>query len=291
MKLLILFSILLFMGCGTTRFARWKEDLNADRHTSIEDGKKFETEGNALFQHRQEPQSLQAALMKWEAASELWPSAELYAKLARGHYLYADGHLSLEDKTMERDSHFASGLGFAEKGLSIIAPQIVEKTDEGIPFEKAVLNATKESVPILYWYAANLGKWAASQGVLTKLRYKEPIKATLTRILELDPEYFFAGPWRYFGAFEAMTFGFAGGDLTKSRADFEMAITLAPEYLGTKVLWAEYLSTKTGNRDEYKRLLSEVLEASLDINSEILAENLIEQRKAQRLLVKIDENF
>jgi hypothetical protein len=155
----------------------------------------------------------------------------------------------------------------------------------------AIKLAPKEAVPAMYWYASNLGKWASTKGFTTVLKYKDDIKATMDHVKALDDTYFYAGPFRYFGAFEARTAGIAGGSLEKSKENFQKAVTMAPNYLGTKVLWAEFLCTKQQDKEMYKKLLDEVLAADAAVDPEILAENKLEQEKAKKLLAKIDDNF
>jgi len=172
---------------------------------------------------------------------------------------------------------------------------------QGAKHADAIKLAPKEAVPAMYWYSTNLGKWAAGKGFATVLKYKDDIKATMDHVKALDEMYFYAGPWRYFGAYEARTAGIAGGDLGRSKEDFQKAVQMAPNYLGTKVLWAEFLCVKQqkdedgdGQNDgkvQFKKLLDEVIAADANVDPDIAAENAIEQQKAKKLLAKIDDLF
>ena len=107
--------------------------------------------------------------------------------------------------------------------------------------------------------------------------------------------------WRYFGGYEAATAGIAGGSLDKSKENFEKSIALAPNYLGTKVLFADFLCPKLqkdadgdGEPDGkvlFKKLLDEVIAADAAVDPEIEPENRMEQAKAKKLLARIDELF
>ena len=153
----------------------------------------------------------------------------------------------------------------------------------------------------MYWYAANLGKWAAAKGFATRLKYKDDLKATMDHVKSLEPEFFYAATWRYFGGYEAATAGIAGGSLDKSKENFEKAIALAPNYFGTKVLYADYLCTKlqkdtdgdgiADGKKKFKELLESVIAADPNVDPEIAAENTIEQAKAKKLLAQIDQLF
>ncbi len=113
----------------------------------------------------------------------------------------------------------------------------------------------------------------------------------MLHVKSLDEGYFYAAPWRYFGSFEALTAGIAGGSLEKSEEAYRKSVELAPNYLGTKVLWADYLCTKKQDKELFKKLLDEVIAADANIDPDIAPENGIEQKKAKKLLADIDERF
>ncbi len=279
-------------GCATTRQSAWKEgDVKPAAPADAEKGTSLVQEGDAAWAQRGDRAQLNVALTKWEQAFTAAPSAEVAVKLSRGHYLLGDGFYALEDNAEMRDKEYEAGLGWAEKAVKLSAPDYVQAVEGGAKHKDAIQKAPKEAVPAMYWWATNLGKWAASKGFATRLKYKDDIKATMEHVKALDENYFYAAPWRYFGAFEALTAGLAGGDLAKSKTNFQKAVEMAPGYLGTRVLWAEYLTTKTQDRDTYKKLLEEVIAADAAADPEIAPENKIEQAKAKKLLAKIDENF
>lgn len=285
-------SFVVGAGCATTREASWKDE--APKTASAEGAEKaaaLVAEGDEAWKGRADRAQLEKALQKWEEAAALAPSAELYVKLSRGHYLLGDGFHAVEDNAEMRDKEYEIGLAWAERAVKLAAPEYVQAVEGGAKHKDAIRKAPKEAVPAMYWWATNLGKWAASKGFATRLKYKDDIKATMEHVKALDEGYFYAAPWRYFGAFEAVTAGLAGGDLKKSEENFAKAVALAPNYLGTKVLWAEFLATKTQDKATYEKLLKEVLAADPAVDPEIEPENRIEQKKAQKLLAKIDDAF
>ena len=277
-------------GCATTYEAKWDEKPV----TAAPAGEATATalsEGDAAWEQRADKARLGEAITKWEAAFEKAPTAELASKLARGHYLMGDGYLALENNTVGRDEEYQKGLDWATRSLKISAPEFTKAMTEGKKHAEAITLAPKESVPAMYWYATNLGKWAASKGFATRLRYKDDIKATMTHVKSLDEMFFYAAPWRYFGSFEAVTAGLAGGSLEKSEENYKKAVELAPNYLGTKVLWADFLCTEKQDKATFKKLLEEVIAADAKIDPAIEPENRIEQAKAKKLLAEIEEKF
>jgi len=117
------------------------------------------------------------------------------------------------------------------------------------------------------------------------------VKAMIERVQALQSDYFYGAANRYWGAFYAIAPSFAGGDLNKSKQNFDQSIKIAPEYLGTKVLYAENYLTKKSLKKEFEEVLNEVLASKHDKHAELGPENTIEKKKAQRLLDKKDDLF
>lgn len=278
-------------GCATTYEAKWDEKPAATAASETDALTAATAEGDAAWDARADKAKLQEAITKWEAAFEKGGTGELAAKLARAHYLLGDGYYALENNQEGRDAEYQKGLDWATRALKLSAPEFTKAMTEGKKHAEAITLAPKEAVPAMYWYATNLGKWAATKGFATRLRYKDDIKATMLHVKALDENYFYAAPWRYFGGFEALTAGLAGGSLEKSEENFKKSVELAPAYLGTKVLWADYLCTKKQDKETFKKLLEEVIAADAKADPAIEPENNIEQQKAKKLLAEIDEKF
>jgi tetratricopeptide (TPR) repeat protein len=289
-------------GCATTHEANWAErPVVAAAPAAAGAAVAAAAEGDELWKQRGDKAKLTAALAKWEEAAKAAPTAELAAKLARGHYLLGDGYLALEDDAAGRDAEYQKGLDWATTALKLAAPDFAAAMAAGGKHVDAIKLAPKEAVPAMYWYASNLGKWAASKGFATKLKYKDDLKATMEHVKSLAPDFFYAAAWRYFGGYEAATAGIAGGSLDRSKEDFEKAIQLAPNYFGTKVLYADYLCTKLqkdtdgdgvpDGKKKFKELLDGVMAADPNVDPDIAPENTIEQAKAKKLLAQIDQLF
>lgn len=273
-------------GCATQHAAKWDEKVTA---TGAVDAAAA-GDADALWAERKDPAKHMAAIAKWEAVAAASADAEVFAKLARAWY-FAGERAAFEDKNEKRDEAYQKGLDWATKSLKLSAPEFAKSMAEGKSHAESITKAPKESIAAMYWYASNLGKWAASKGFATRLRYKDDIKATIDHIKSMDEKYFFAAPWRYLGGYEAQTAGLAGGSLEKSEENFKKAVELAPTYLGTKVLWADYLCVKRQDKATFEKLLKDVVAASATAEPEIEAENLLEQEKAKKLLSQIDEKF
>jgi hypothetical protein len=283
---MIAMAAVTLVGCATQYAAKWDEKpvvAGAVDATTVADGE-------AAWNARKDPTKLMEAIGKWEAVAAAGADADLYAKLSRAWYLAGERY-AFEEKNDKRDEAYQKGLDWATKSLKLSAPEFVKLMNDGKQHAEAITKAPKEAIPAMYWYAANLGKWAATKGFATRLRYKDDIKATIDHIKSMDDKFFYAAPWRYLGGYEAQTAGLAGGSLEKSEENFKKAVELAPGYLGTKVLWADYLCTKRQDKATYEKLLKDVVAANPATEPDIEAENLLEQEKAKKMLAQIDEKF
>jgi hypothetical protein len=285
-------------GCAASRKAQWDDQkgikTEAATETDAEKRNAIVGEGDALWAERADMTKLQGALKKWEGAATIQLDAELATKLARGHYFLADGHYALAGDEENRDAHYQAGLSWAEKGLAVSAPEFVKARQSGARHPEAIKKAGKDAVPHMYWYATNLGKWAASKGFVTVLKYKDDAKSTIDQVKKLDDSFFYGASYRYLGAFEAKTASI-GGSLEESQKYFDQAKKLAPNYLDTKVLEADFLATRIKDKEkgkaQFKQLLDEVIAADPAADPEIAAENGAAQAKAKKLLAQIDDLF
>jgi hypothetical protein len=218
-------------------------------------------------------------------------NTEVLAMVTRAYYFYADGFLRGDEKAYLDFMNRAVWWG--ERALIAASPEFGEKMRNKGKYHEVIGVVGIEGLPAMYWYATALGKWARASGFSVLVGQKDNIKATMTRALELDENFYHGGPHRYFGAFYAVAPGFAGGDPVKSQEHYDKALAIAPYFIGTKVLMAENLATKLDDEAMFDRLLEEVLAADLSaVPPEILPEMTVEQQKARELQKqKIDEEL
>jgi tetratricopeptide (TPR) repeat protein len=249
----------------------------------------------AAWTERDSEPKLREAIAHWEKVVELDPKDhESWTRLTRAIYFLADGHIRFHtDERAEDDmlATFEKAVTAAEHGLMALSEPFAKKMRDGAKIEEAAKELDKNGVPLLYWRASALGKWATAKGFATLLSYKDEIKNVMQICLDKDPTYFHSGPDRYFGVFYARAPGFAGGDLGKSRAHFDKSLTAEPNYLGTSVLMAEDLAVKSQDKKLFEERLDFVLKANPAMIPEIAPENRVEQKKAKELLTKKDELF
>jgi len=285
----------LVASCGSTRETAWdttSESVQLDEATRAQVAE-LSAQADAAWLNRGDEAQAKAAVDALKAATDLDPSnAEALSHLSHVIYFYADCHLRFDEDNPDlyKGTH-EEGTQAAEKALSVLSPAFAEEMAAGALIEDAITVLDRSAVPALYWRSSNLGRWATLESFATLLSYKDEIREIMEFCLDQNPLYFYQGPDRYFGIFYARAPGFAGGDMKKSAAHFNVSIDAQPNYFGTRVFMAEEWAIKEDNRPLFEELLNWVLAADPNVIPDITPENTCEQRKARKLMDEIDDTF
>jgi hypothetical protein len=273
----ILVSAALLTGCA--KHSATYETASATG-TAAQSGTLF-TEGLELWNQRDDAEKLKAALGKFEAAYNADPTnRDAAILLTRGWYFWGDVKTAVPE---EKLAAWDTAVQWGGRCMAVNS-EFAELMKKGDETERTAIRVMQEDdAGCLYWAASALGKWAKLKGFSTLLKHKDTAKAYIARVEELDENYFYAGPDRYFGAVYAVAPSFAGGDLSKAVVRFDESIELQPGYLGTKVLKAEYYATKMQDAELFEALLDEVIAADPEAIPELGPENRAEQLKAKNL--------
>jgi tetratricopeptide (TPR) repeat protein len=143
--------------------------------------------------------------------------------------------------------------------------------------------APKTVLPGLFWWAINLGRYLNDKPVLERLKYRELLEVLMHRIISLEPNFYYSGPYRFFGSLYTRI---PGIELSQAKTYFDQAIQANPEYLGNLVSMAEYYHQKSGNREMFNKTLETVLNTDINLYPELMAENFLYQKRARNLLRK-----
>lgn len=249
------------------------------------------------WKQRDDQNQIVEAIKVWEQlVAESPEHAEALVMLARAHYFLADGFLALkapDDEAIAKQEFatYEKGTNYGERALVVLEPKFGEMMRNKSKFEDAIATISAAGVPAAYWYAVNLGRFASKKGIQQRLFYKDKLRATMERVLAVAPEYFHGAPDRYLGAYFALLPGIAGRDLDRSAKHFTKSLGLAPAYLGTKVVQAQFHATAKDDEAMYKSLLDDVLKASPGEDHDIAPENRAAQRTAKSMLENIDDVF
>lgn len=242
-----------------------------------------------LFRQRADAQKLDECIRLGEEIVNQGPQRTAAVILARAYYFKAEGEPD-KDKKLEL---FDKGVKAGEAALMTI-PAYREGMAAKEKEENIVKKLGKEDMDALYWTAANLARYAKFASFSKKLAVKSRVRTLWDRVLEVDPDYNYGGVYRFFGGYYALVPSITGEqDPVKSREMFEKGVQSAPHYLETKVLFAEAYCThgKVKDRELFRKLLNEVLEADVSAYPEIAPENNIAKNKARALLAQESELF
>jgi hypothetical protein len=252
---------------------------------STPESKLMMAEGLRLWQRRIDQQSLEESLSKFEHVHAANPEdLRVLAYLTRGYFLLAELHHTNVDL---KKRNFEKARNFGEKGMQT-NKDYKKLADKDI--EKAIEKLTQRELTVMFWAAAALGNWVRIDGLMSSIKHRAQITAMVSRVEKLRPDYYYGAVYRFWGALYAIAPGIAGGDMKKSKRNFERAMASAPEYLGSKVLYAEIYLVEKGDKKEFKKVLAEVI-SSPDGPLAIVPENMLEKKKAERLLEQADELF
>jgi len=264
--------------------------------------------GGEVFASDDDPELVREAvpfaLKAEEALLEEQPDHRgLLTSLCRGFTQYATAFV-WQDAVEEEDAKRAAAgkerarrllqraKGYGMRGLEVAHPGFHKRlfTD---PVEAAAM-AEKEDVPLLFWTAASWSLMISTSGGDPRLLADLPRSESLMRsALALQEDYDHGAIHEYFIAFEGSRPEAMGGSLDKARRHFERAMELGGgKKVSPLVTFAETVSVRTQNREEFLTLLSRAL--AFDARKEapeFRLANLVAQRRARWLEGRVDEIF
>lgn len=242
-----------------------------------------------LFSQRGQTEKLDECIRICEEELNKEITREVAVYLARCYYIKGESETDKEKKL----EIYLKGVDAGEKALNTIP-----KYKEGMTTEKkeesVVAKLEKEDIDAVYWVAANLARYAKFAPFGKKLAVKGRVRYLWDRVLAIDPGFNYGGVYRFFGGYFALVPSITGEqDPVKSKEMFDKGVEIAPNYLETKVLYAEAYCThaKVKDRELFKKLLNEVLAEDISKYPEILPENESAQKKAKDLLAQENELF
>jgi tetratricopeptide (TPR) repeat protein len=286
---LVLVAATLFasVGCGASRQEGWEIAPAASRGSSTE----FQAARDNAMAHwaqRGDSSHLRQAIEALEGAYRVDPTnIEVASLISRAYYLRAERDAANDD---ERLRLYETGTQRGEQAMSIDT-RFREAMRSGSDYGEAVRALGADFVPAIYWTAVNLGRWSRAKGFTTVLANRRKVQHLVGRVSALHPTYFHGAPDRYWGAYYSIAPGFAGGDKEKSRQHFERSLQIAPNYIGTKVTYAETYAVGVQNRELFERLLNEAIATPVVSLPDVEPEQRMEQAKARGFLARVNELF
>lgn len=186
-----------------------------------------------------------------------------------------------------KDSLYLEGARFSREAVlnHIMIKSLLDESnlDSSSKILKTIARAPKEVVPGLFWWAENLSHYLIEQPVMKRLNHRELLEVLMNRVLALDPGFYYSGPYRFFGSLYTKI---PGIELSQSDTYFKQSIDSNPEYLFNWISYAEFYHQKKGNREQYNKILKEVLNSDINQFPEIMNDNYFSKIYARRLLEK-----
>ncbi len=242
---------------------------------------------NKSWANRYNKEDLLGSLKLYEKAYEKDPAKGYFpaTRLSWGYYFLAEVFDRGNKEKMLKD--YEQGKDWGIKALQTN----IEVKKAGKKWYRAASKLGKDYIEAMYWTAVNLGKWSKLYGIMKSIFNLSKVKALMKRVTELDITFFYGAPDRYWGAFYAVIPSLMGGSLEKSKEHFEKSLKIAPYYLETKVLYAEFYAVRKEDKKLFKKLLNEVLKGDVTVYPDVVPEQKAAQDKARELLKKIDKLF
>jgi len=153
-------------------------------------------------------------------------------------------------------------------------------------FKKALKKMGRRYMPALFWTAFNWGSYV-------NLNKDSPIaiaefpkaEAMMERVLDIDDDYFYAGPHLFFGFSFGSRPAMFGGNPAKSKEHFEAALeAYKRKFLMAQVFYAQSYAIQNQDRALFESLLNEVLSTPADVLPEQRLANELAKLRAQWLL-------
>lgn len=256
---------------------------------NVNDNSELKKQAKELFNQRDQKSKLEEAIKTMEQITANESDYEISALLSRAYYFLAE-YADQKDAKLEI---YMKGLKAGEMAMNTIE-SFTKAMNETKKEEEAIKVLTLENMDALYWSAANIARWAKFAPFTKKVSSKSRVRALWDRVFELNPAYFNGGAFRFFGGYYALVPSITGDqDPVKSKEMFDKSLQAAPQYLETKVLYAEAYCThaKIQDKELFKKLLNEVMEANIDAYPDLIPENKIAKEKAKKLLAAEKELF
>jgi hypothetical protein len=204
-----------------------------------------------------------------------------------------DGKLDTARAERERARKFyLRAREYGLRGLDVRQERLGARLRAGGAEARAALEkAGKGEVPLLYWTAA---AWAlsiaANKGDMGAVSELPTPVAMMERALALDESWGDGSIHEFFVTYDATRSVQEGGgpDRVKAHLDRVMALSMNKK-LGPRVSFAEGVLVQRQDRDEFVRVLQEVVAADPGAEPRYRLANLIAQRRAKALLAHVDD--
>ncbi len=173
--------------------------------------------------------------------------------------------------------------------------QLLEKTDRtaalaeyhtGREYGRKAADAAPEKPGGHFFEAANLARENNLKGTFSNLWGIGTVRRLNEKTAEIDPDYFYRGPDRFFCAMLTKLPGLLGGSTKKAIEHGKRAVEAFPDYAGNRYFLAEAYF-KDGKNDLAREQLEAAVAAPDDAHPDVTPEQRMEKGRAAELLQRI----
>jgi len=279
-----LLTVFLFAGCAGRRSVILERPQTV---VSATDAATLRNDADKLWKQRDDPQKARQALALYRRAFAADPTnVELGTRLARAFHFAG---YYVETDPAKQDSLFLQGVETGERVLAVnpsFQASYRKTTDEA----RALAALDISWINPIYWTGLNYDRWVSGRSRLVRYRNKQRVEAYMTRVKELEPNFFYGAVPRYFGVLP--TQGRAPFvDIDNAKREFDRALELAPNFFGNQRTYAETYAVKKKDRELFKKLLEQVINGNPNALPDVAPENKYEQETAKKMLARIEDYF
>jgi hypothetical protein len=216
----------------------------------------------------------------------------LHEYAAQAYYGYAYGFIEDQDRA-RAGRLYQRGLQHGRKALRLAGLEADVSLTPMNDLEQQLQQQGLGSVPALFWTASNWAKWIdMNRDQASSLAELPRAVALMTRVLQLDDNYFMSGPHVFFGVYYGSRSPMLGGDFDKSVQHFDQARrNNRGSLLLVDLLQAQYLERQRFNRQAFHQLLAGIRSVPAERHPEQGLINSIARHKAELFLQLEDEWF
>ncbi|MFA4974119.1 MAG: TRAP transporter TatT component family protein [bacterium] len=159
-------------------------------------------------------------------------------------------------------------------------------------FEKAVNGLGRKRIDALFWTAFNWANWInLNRDDPTAVVAIPKIQVMIDRVIELDPNFYFGSAHAFKGVLACTRPAMLGGDMALAQQEFAVAMGADPNYLMTRVLYAQFYARQLNDPALFRRELADVKSADPASLPEQALSNKLAIMRAELLLKKEKELF
>jgi hypothetical protein len=160
-------------------------------------------------------------------------------------------------------------------------------------FDSFLKSINKFDVPYIFWASYSWIMW-----ILDNLDNVESlmdlgiVKQIIDRIYIVDGDFYYSAPHLFYGVFYAAFPKDIGGNIDKAKNEFDYVIEKnGDKLLMSKMFYAIFYLKPQNQKDEFQKVLKEIVDYDLDSYPENRLLNLITQEEANKLLLNINDLF